>query len=383
MFLILKLNKKIIGLLLGGIVLATLLYFSLHSIPTNTKDMVFKVVVDPGHGSIDTGTHHGNIFEKDINLEIARHLVDELKKVNIIPIMTRNEDKLYQNDRNKDLKHRPEIAREYQADLFISIHINNFPTSQPSGSQVFYKPDSSESKELAKYIHEELVMIRQENNRSLSKGNYYVLKQSPCPAVLIEAGFISNPVDRKKLTDPEYQKNLARAITKGIINYLQSSFGNPEKPTTDGTPTIKKDKKGMFTYYIGTYNGAMFLVRKELSYPTAVLLNKKYSGLKLNEIMAIHALNQLKTSPDGLVSPLPKGTRIKSLTVKRNVAVVNFSRELKENFKGGGGLENYTVEAITRTLFSVPGIEAIDILIEGETNQTIGGHIILNRIIKD
>ena len=92
-------------------------------------------------------------WRKIFNLAIARYLYEELRKVNIIPIMTRTEDKLYENSRNKDLRQRPIIANNAKADLFISIHANNFPSSNASGSQIFYKINSEKSQELAENIY--------------------------------------------------------------------------------------------------------------------------------------------------------------------------------------------------------------------------------------
>ena len=165
-------------------------YRSSTSLPSHTTDMEFIVVVDAGHGGIDTGTSHGDILEKDINLAIAKYLYEELRKVNIIPIMTRTEDKLYESDRNKDLRQRPKIANNVKADLFISIHANNFPSSKTAGSQIFYKINSKESLELAEFIQKELEILRDENRRVLKKGDYYVLNVIKCPGSLLKPAFI-------------------------------------------------------------------------------------------------------------------------------------------------------------------------------------------------
>ena len=181
------------------------------------------VIIDPGHGSIDTGSHYNSLYEKDINLAIAKKIRDNLLLLNLKPIMTRSEDKLYHDSRHDDIRHRPQLIEKYNAYLFISIHVNDYPSSAPSGSQVFYKPGSQASKLLAENVKQELIKIRQKNNRPLQSGSYYVLKQSTVPAVLIETGFISNPTDRELLTDEQYQIQLAAAISRGILNFINET----------------------------------------------------------------------------------------------------------------------------------------------------------------
>ena len=348
-----------------------------------TSKSEYKVVIDPGHGSIDTGTSYNDIYEKNINLNLAKKIKNNLIKANIIPIMTRTTDKLYQNDRNKDIRHRPRIVKENNADLFISIHANNFPTSQPSGSQVFYRPNSKESKQLANYIYQELVQLRTANDRKVSPGNYYVLKKTNVPAVLIEAGFLSNPEDRIKLTDPSYQKAFAKSVTDGITKYLQSKLGGADnlektyyKPKIKSAPT-----KDVQLFYIKTKKNNYYVTSKKFSHPT-LSETTQYQNKKYNEILLLSALKQLINPPANLVSTIPTETIIKSVDIINKTATINFSRELKNNFTGGAGTELLTLKTITSTVFSIPGIDELKILIDGKKHSSIGGHIILNKINK-
>lgn len=378
MILILKINK--LYLILAIVVILFPILFHFHHtqliLPTQTNDMKFRVVIDPGHGSIDTGTSYKNIYEKDINLSIGLKLSKKLKDVNIISILTRTEDKLYQDSRRKDIKHRPEIARQNKADLFISIHSNNFPSSQPSGSQLFYKPGSDLSKKLAEFIQEELIKLRDKNNRAIKSGDFYVLNQSPCPAVLIEVGFLSNPEDRNYLTNMDYQEKLADVIKNGIINYFQSRFENTSEDTGKLEETRNYDEN--ILYFLSGSNNGIMLIENQLSLPTNYTYKSNESITVTEKIILVKtALEQLYNPPEGLVSPLPAGTKIKSLDVSGNKLIINFSSELKDNFYGGAAVELYTLEAIKKSLFSIPGINQLEILIEGEKGQTIGGHIIL------
>ncbi|MFW5787553.1 MAG: N-acetylmuramoyl-L-alanine amidase family protein [Halanaerobiales bacterium] len=227
MYIIISINK--IRLLFSTLIIVGFIFALSTPFYRQTEQKVtgpasnLTIIIDPGHGSIDTGSSYKNIYEKDINLAVGKKLKSELSRQGFNTVLTRKKDKLYQNDRQKDIQHRPKFAEIYDAQLFISIHVNEFTSPQPTGSQVFFVPGSEESKKLATFIKKELVKLRKENNRPLTPGNYYVLKNVSIPAVLIETGFISNPRDRKLLTAETYQKKMARAISNGIKNYIQQN----------------------------------------------------------------------------------------------------------------------------------------------------------------
>ncbi|MCK8826257.1 N-acetylmuramoyl-L-alanine amidase [Natroniella acetigena] len=183
-----------------------------------------KIIVDAGHGGIDAGANRKGVLEKDINLAIAKNLANFLNRGSLEIIMTRTEDKLYNDDRNQDIINRVKIANESGAELLISIHTNSFPSSTSFGGQTFYKPNSEESKKLASAIQEKLIEIQPENYRKIKSAPYYILRKSKIPAVIVEVGFISNPEDRERLTDQEEQQKIARGIGEGVINYFNQKL---------------------------------------------------------------------------------------------------------------------------------------------------------------
>ncbi|MFW5998385.1 MAG: N-acetylmuramoyl-L-alanine amidase [Halanaerobiaceae bacterium] len=340
----------------------------------------YIVIIDPGHGSIDKGTHYKDIYEKDINLQIAKKLKKELTGTNIKPILTRTEDKLYNDSRNDDIKYRPSVVKKHNADFLISIHANNFPTSQPSGSQVFYKPASPKSKQLADTIHKELIKIRKVNNRPLLPGQYYILQQVDCPAILIETGFLSNPEDRNKLTDTNYQKKIVSGIKKGLINYIESSVHNVSGPISDNISSSIEESKNntdIKLYYIKPYKNKNVIVADEFTYPVIDNLNK-YVGSKKGEILVKSIINQLKTAPGEMISPIPAQTTVKSIKIREDKVQINFSREYIDNFNWGAEMEQLSLEALRKSIFSLPEINKIEILIEGKTRKTLGGHMQIN-----
>ena len=180
------------------------------------------IVIDVGHGGKDSGTSYQNILEKDLNLEIAFKLRDELIKNGADVIMTREGDyDLSSADASRrkksDFDNRIKLINDSKADLYLSIHINYLEDSSYSGAQIFYEGDNN--KQLATFLQEQLNTISYP--RSVKPmPNIYMYQYLKIPGVLVECGFISNANERKRLQDSNYQKQLALALTNGIINYF-------------------------------------------------------------------------------------------------------------------------------------------------------------------
>ena len=136
------------------------------------------VIVDAGHGGEDPGavSDYSNLKEKDVNLKIAFKVKDLLEKENYNVIMTRTEDvlvyepgttEIYQK-RKQDLLRRKKIMDESGADIVVSIHLNKFTETQYYGAQVFYPPDSNESRDLANYIQKALKEYADPTNKRVA-----------------------------------------------------------------------------------------------------------------------------------------------------------------------------------------------------------------------
>ncbi len=213
-------------ILIGAIIYSTYTYASrdreaIFSFPL----LGYGVVIDPGHGGYDPGATRGDIYEKDIVLEISRHIELILGKKGAKVVMTREADEdLLElpagSRKRRELSNRLKIIARSDADILISIHANWMESPVWSGSQTFYKNDE-ESKRLALVIQEELAAGLQNTEREAHEGAYFILERSPVPAVIIEVGFISNPEEIKLLLDPEYQKKVALAISKGVFRYFK------------------------------------------------------------------------------------------------------------------------------------------------------------------
>lgn len=187
------------------------------------------VVIDAGHGGKDPGKVGVNdALEKDINLQIAKKLQEELESRGISVLMTREEDKgLYDEDADnkqvQDLKRRVELINETAPALAVSIHQNSYPDPAIKGAQVFYYTSSVEGKQLAKRLQERLVKGLDPQNHRQAKANdsYYLLKKTACPIVIVECGFLSNPQEEALLTDSVYQERVAWNIFMGIMQELK------------------------------------------------------------------------------------------------------------------------------------------------------------------
>lgn len=188
----------------------------------------YIVVIDPGHGGIDSGKVAINgKYEKEINLIISNFLKEYLENNNIEVYLTREDDNgLYEEtDKNKkssDMKKRCDIIETKNANVAVSIHQNSFTDEAVKGAQVFYYTHSSEGKELASVIQQSIKSNVDNENTRIEKANdsYYMLINTPCPTVIVECGFLSNEEEANLLSSSEYQQLIAKAIGDGIIEYL-------------------------------------------------------------------------------------------------------------------------------------------------------------------
>ncbi|NLY50125.1 MAG: N-acetylmuramoyl-L-alanine amidase [Firmicutes bacterium] len=183
------------------------------------------IVLDPGHGGIDTGAEGpGGVMEKDITLPVCQYLKEYFRLSGARVLLTRHDDRELSDDLVEDLRERVRLGNEARATVFLSIHGNSFPSPYEYGAQAFYYPNHPESPRLAHCIQDELVSMTTplgENYREVQEADFHVLRNSKCPAALIEIGFLSNPEEEALLADPAYQKRLAWHIFAGTVAFLR------------------------------------------------------------------------------------------------------------------------------------------------------------------
>lgn len=237
--------KKIIrnygaGILLGLLIAGGFLLMDMEELATITKTVdkwEYTIVIDSGHGGIDPGKVSADgIYEKDVNLEIAKKLQEVLQQKKCKVVMTRETDQgLYEeaasNKKMSDMKKRIEIMNESDPDLIISIHQNSFSDATSRGAQVFYQADSEKGEALAKSIQDTILKQVDPDNRRQIKANrdYYLLQNSKQTMVIVECGFLSNQQEAEQLQNPEYQSKLAEAIAEGALQYLGNRGENEDR----------------------------------------------------------------------------------------------------------------------------------------------------------
>lgn len=207
---------------------------SIHISSAGVSEGLPKIIIDAGHGGEDGGTSSKDgLIEKDVNLFISNALKDCFEKGGYTVIMTRTEDILLY-DRTKDYKgHKKEmdlaarrkIADENPDSIFISVHMNSFPERQYRGLQVWFSKNDPRSQALAKAIQDNSVLIMPENNRKIKAAgsNINLLFNIRSPAVLVECGFLSNPIDCENFSHDEYRKKVAENIFQSVDGYVKSN----------------------------------------------------------------------------------------------------------------------------------------------------------------
>lgn len=192
---------------------------------------ISKIIIDAGHGGFDGGAVAADgTLEKDINLLIAQKLAAILRFHGYTVIMTRTEDKGTETDssaaiadrKKSDMRERLRIMEENPDAIFVSIHLNKFTTSIPTGAQVFYSPNDPESRELGLSLQTTIKrLIQPENERTVKQAtkSTYLLYKAALPAVIVECGFLSNKRELELLKTDEYQSKMAFAVFCGIEEY--------------------------------------------------------------------------------------------------------------------------------------------------------------------
>jgi N-acetylmuramoyl-L-alanine amidase len=222
------------------------------------------VVIDPGHGGKDPGAFgYHRIPEKEVVLAIAKRLKRKIdSQPNMRAVLTRDGDYFI------DLRRRLDISRRYHPDLFVAIHADAFTNSQSHGASVFALSQTGATSEAARWLaekenHSELAgvnlkelddsngMVRSVlidlsqtatitasikmgqnvlrnlgamtslHNQKVEQARFVVLKSPDTPSILVETGFISNPVEEQRLASSQYQEQLSQAIYNGIYQYFK------------------------------------------------------------------------------------------------------------------------------------------------------------------
>uniref|UniRef100_A0ACD5GSS4 N-acetylmuramoyl-L-alanine amidase family protein n=1 Tax=Desertifilum tharense IPPAS B-1220 TaxID=1781255 RepID=A0ACD5GSS4_9CYAN len=175
------------------------------------------VVVDPGHGGRDPGAVGiGGLQEKVVVMDISQQVAAILQQNGIQAVLTRT------SDVEIDLEPRVRMARQMNATLFVSIHANAISMSRPdvNGLETYYYQSGLG---LARTIHNSILQSTGMPDRGVRQARFYVLRQTSMPAVLVETGFVTGREDAARLANPAFRRQMAEAIARGIIQYIQQN----------------------------------------------------------------------------------------------------------------------------------------------------------------
>lgn len=199
-----------------------------HGIPT--------VVIDAGHGGHDNGASRNGLLEKNLTLDTALRLEKKLRARGFPVVLTRRDDRFL------ELTERSDIANRIPRALFVSVHFNDNTSASGDGVETYYasektvpggggwslvgwfreKPEAPPADNglgLARAVQDAVVGGLGAVDRGVKQARYVVIRQTRCPAVLVEGGFLNNPEQAREIAKPVYRERLAAAIAEGISAY--------------------------------------------------------------------------------------------------------------------------------------------------------------------
>jgi N-acetylmuramoyl-L-alanine amidase len=199
----------------------------------SATDASMKIVLDAGHGGMDggvTGKKTG-VKESDLNLAITFKLKDVLEDMGFEVTLTRKTssglyDTATKGFKKRDMQKRKEIIEEAEPALVISVHQNLFPSFSTRGAQVFYAKENEGSGKLAQAVQSTLNALYQTQgvkDRKEATGDFYMLRCSSAPSIIVECGFLSNAKDEALLVKESWQRKIAESIGAGVVEYFSQS----------------------------------------------------------------------------------------------------------------------------------------------------------------
>jgi len=195
------------------------------------------IVIDPGHGGIDSGAIGNGLYEKNLTLPISLDVGALLTQAGAHVVYTRTGDITIgpAGNTTAELAARASIANDSHADIFVSIHVNSLNDPGFSGLTSFYGASGGyidgvtrtpsvvdQSRLLAQDVQHSVLTQTQQVNRGVQSANFYVLGNTTMPSILVETGFITNPTEAKQLGSPGFQEQVATGVADGIVQFFGS-----------------------------------------------------------------------------------------------------------------------------------------------------------------
>lgn len=194
------------------IAIVLIVFMCLAFYPKNEK---FTVILDAGHGGLDLGATQNGFSEKEIVASIAQKIQVLNKNSNVEILLTRNDDQ------NLSLQERIEFINAMKPNLVISLHANSNKNSTSNGLEIFVSEKSSDyliSKEYANQFSTSFSNKTPLDVKPIKNANFYILKKSEVPSMLVELGYLSNEKDKNYIIAKENQIAIAQNILDFVSN---------------------------------------------------------------------------------------------------------------------------------------------------------------------
>lgn len=232
-----------------------------------------KVFIGVGHGGIDSGAIGNGLYEKNLTLSIAMAVCNELIRHDVNVLSSRT------TDENDTLREEIDECNAYGPDVAVDVHINSSATGGGDGFEAYYHHGGGLGKTLAENIETEVKAIGQ-NSRGVktkvgNNGDYYAfIRETNCPAVIVECAFINNANDIAIIDTESEQVIMGKAIAKGILKTLNIPYKEEHKMRYKDLPETHwaykaveyLSEKGIVDgYEDGTFKPYVYVTRAEIA----------------------------------------------------------------------------------------------------------------------
>ncbi len=184
--------------------------------------MATKIFIDPGHGGPDPGAVANSVTEQNVNLNVSLELKRLLDAAGYSTMIYRtNNTENVLSDKNADLSNRANMANNWGANYFVSIHTNSSVNPAANGAEVYVYRFGGRAEALAQSVLNSIVNTLGSKDNGVRQANFAVLRRTDMPAILVELGYLSNPTEALNLNSSAWQRAVAKAIFDGIYNYVK------------------------------------------------------------------------------------------------------------------------------------------------------------------
>ena len=205
------------SVILVSLLLLMLLSCKQSEFSSDTTKSEKTVLIDISHGGKDPGAiNKEGIKEKDLSLDYASYINTELTKHKLNILQTRTEDEFI------SLFDRVQTAKSKNIDVVVSIHFNTSKDPSASGIKTYFKPECEKSLKLDRLFHSKVQSTGLMKDNGGDPVGFYVLKNSPVPAIMIDIGYLTNEEDLKLIRNDKFKVKFASVLSETLVDFWQN-----------------------------------------------------------------------------------------------------------------------------------------------------------------